>query len=192
MSKTICFCNSVSEESILVAIRNGAQNLDQIYDKTSAGAGPCGGTCRNNILSILANSIPDAEKAPHPEKPSWNPPLEVTQAISLFNRRYYWEAHEILEELWIVETGSTKLFYQGIIQAAAAFYHVLNDNPKGVIKLAGDSRTKLMTLLPAYKSIPLDDLVKKLEDFSTQAREILGGTRSGFEYDQLPQLTIQP
>jgi hypothetical protein len=45
------------------------------------------------------------------------------RGIELFNRGDYYECHEVLEDLWIVSCGQEKLFYQGIIMAAVAFYH---------------------------------------------------------------------
>lgn len=42
-----------------------------------------------------------------------------------FNRQEYYEAHEVLEELWLAErTGPNGLFYQSLIQLAGAFVHL--------------------------------------------------------------------
>jgi predicted metal-dependent hydrolase len=42
-----------------------------------------------------------------------------------FNRQLYYEAHEVLEELWLGErSGPNGLFYQGLIQLAGAFVHL--------------------------------------------------------------------
>ncbi|MCC6278632.1 MAG: (2Fe-2S)-binding protein [Oligoflexia bacterium] len=62
----ICFCNQVSKEVIEKAIQEGAQTLNEIYDKTTAGIGPCGGSCRRKIAPILeeflSRSTPSAPK----------------------------------------------------------------------------------------------------------------------------------
>lgn len=42
----ICLCNSISEEVIKKAIEEGVKDADQLYDRTGAGVGPCGGSCR--------------------------------------------------------------------------------------------------------------------------------------------------
>ncbi len=109
---------------------------------------------------------------------------------SLFNRRYYWETHEVLEGLWLESSGSEKVFLQGLIQAAAAFYHVLNANPQGVLKLSQSAQEKLKGFGETHMSVPLENLRTQLSFFKDQAREILGNTRSGFDYNQLPRLTI--
>lgn len=49
----ICFCNNVPLDVIKQAIRDGAQTMNEIYDKTTAGIGPCGGSCRRKIAPIL-------------------------------------------------------------------------------------------------------------------------------------------
>ncbi len=49
----ICFCNNVPVEEVKKAITEGAKTLNEIYDKTSAGIGPCGGSCRRKIAPLL-------------------------------------------------------------------------------------------------------------------------------------------
>jgi predicted metal-dependent hydrolase len=42
-----------------------------------------------------------------------------------FNRELFFEAHEVLEALWLPERkGPKDLFYKGLIQLAGAFVHV--------------------------------------------------------------------
>ena len=42
-----------------------------------------------------------------------------------FNRRLYFEAHDVLEELWLAQrTGPNYSFYKGLIQLAGAFVHL--------------------------------------------------------------------
>lgn len=52
-TEIICRCNNVSRETIEEAIRNGAQTLNDIFDITSAGVGPCGGSCRRKLGPLL-------------------------------------------------------------------------------------------------------------------------------------------
>ena len=42
-----------------------------------------------------------------------------------FNRGLYYEAHEVLEELWLQDKGGANgAFYKGLIQFAGAFVHL--------------------------------------------------------------------
>lgn len=66
-SKTeiVCRCNNVSRATIEEAIRNGAKTLNEIFDSTSAGVGPCGGSCRRKIGPLLNQYLNTGE---FPEK----------------------------------------------------------------------------------------------------------------------------
>ncbi|MDG0816364.1 (2Fe-2S)-binding protein [Bdellovibrio svalbardensis] len=52
-SEIVCRCNNVSRETIEKAILDGARTLNEIFDITSAGVGPCGGTCRRKLGPLL-------------------------------------------------------------------------------------------------------------------------------------------
>jgi hypothetical protein len=41
-----------------------------------------------------------------------------------FNAGAYYEAHDVLEHLWLECTDSSRLFHQGLIQIAGAFVHL--------------------------------------------------------------------
>jgi bacterioferritin-associated ferredoxin len=49
----ICLCNNISRETIEEAICNGADTLNKIFDATTAGVGPCGGSCRRKLQPML-------------------------------------------------------------------------------------------------------------------------------------------
>ena len=51
--------------------------------------------------------------------------------ISFFNRRQYFEAHEVWEDLWHECSPECRRFYQGLIQAAVALHHWRNGNWRG-------------------------------------------------------------
>ncbi len=47
----------------------------------------------------------------------------IERAVWLFNDERYWEAHEVLEQVWKNSTGAEKEILNGIILVAAAFVH---------------------------------------------------------------------
>lgn len=48
-----------------------------------------------------------------------------------FNQQLFYEAHDVLEELWLAQRGqSNDLFYKGLIQLAGAFVHLQKDRLK--------------------------------------------------------------
>src|ERR1700685_4017564 len=42
----------------------------------------------------------------------------------LFNRQDYYEAHDVLEHIWLQTDGPEAAFYKGLIQLAGAFVHL--------------------------------------------------------------------
>src|SRR5437762_2100322 len=47
-----------------------------------------------------------------------------------FNRQLFYEAHDVLEELWLVDRrGSNGDFFKGLIQLAGAFVHLQKGRP---------------------------------------------------------------
>jgi NAD(P)H-nitrite reductase large subunit len=49
----ICRCNNVDRATIEKAIREGAHTMNEIFDATTAGIGPCGGSCRRKLQPLL-------------------------------------------------------------------------------------------------------------------------------------------
>lgn len=52
-TEIICRCNNVSRDTIESAIKDGACTLNEIFDGTQAGVGPCGGSCRRKLGPLL-------------------------------------------------------------------------------------------------------------------------------------------
>ena len=59
----------------------------------------------------------------------------IRDGFRLFNERHFFEAHEVLEDVWHRERGGPRLFLQGLIQICAGFYHFQNGNPRGAAEL---------------------------------------------------------
>jgi bacterioferritin-associated ferredoxin len=64
-NEIICRCNNVSRQTIEKAIVEGCQTMNEIYDCTTAGVGPCGGSCRRKIVPLLEHYL---EHQSFPEK----------------------------------------------------------------------------------------------------------------------------
>jgi len=63
-----------------------------------------------------------------------------------FNRQLFFEAHDVLEELWLKDRhGSNGAFYKGLIQLAGAFVHLRKDRLRpadALFKLASQNLTR--------------------------------------------------
>lgn len=60
--------------------------------------------------------------------------------VSLFNSREFFEAHEVLEDLWNECPNEDRRFYQAVLQAAVALHHFGNGNLRGAVKLFGTAK----------------------------------------------------
>jgi predicted metal-dependent hydrolase len=53
-----------------------------------------------------------------------------------FNRGLYYEAHDVLEQLWLPERGGPNgAFYKGLIQLAGAFVHLQKNRAQPAVSL---------------------------------------------------------
>jgi predicted metal-dependent hydrolase len=68
---------------------------------------------------------------------------EFYDALDQFNDGWYFESHETLEDLWMVTPMPEREMFQGIIQMAAAFVHMVRGEQPGVVKLLDAAIDKL-------------------------------------------------
>ncbi len=61
----VCKCNSISRGVLEKAIVDGCDTMNKIFDQTTAGVGPCGGSCRRKIVPLLNHYL---ENGTFPEK----------------------------------------------------------------------------------------------------------------------------
>ncbi len=119
-------------------------------------------------------------------------PPAAEEGIRLFNARYYFEAHDLLEEVWIERIGSERQFYQGLIQVAVGLYKVAVGNQGGAVSLLRKGLAKLKDVRALDTPIDLERLIGETE--STLARvERLGQSRIGeFDPEEAPLIHPRP
>jgi hypothetical protein len=88
-------------------------------------------------------------------------PEQYLEGLRLFNAEDFFESHEVLEDLWQETEGTSKKFYQGLIQAAVALLHFGNGNLGGARKVYTSSRKYLEPYAPLYEGL---DVTKFLND----------------------------
>jgi bacterioferritin-associated ferredoxin len=65
----VCLCNEVARGTIEDAIKMGCDTLNKIYDRTTAGVGPCGGSCRKFLGPMLDHYLKSGEFPAGPIRP---------------------------------------------------------------------------------------------------------------------------
>jgi uncharacterized protein len=70
----------------------------------------------------------------------------LREGIDLFNQERFWEAHEVLEEIWHPAKGVERDVIQGLILTAAALVHYQKNETVICVSILGRARVKLGTL----------------------------------------------
>ncbi|MCE9610387.1 MAG: DUF309 domain-containing protein [Chthoniobacter sp.] len=135
---------------------------------------------------------------PRPADAALDP--RYTGFFSRFNAGEYYEAHDVLEHLWLECRDADALFFKGLIQIAGAFVHLQKHHlhphhPKHARRLRPASRLLLLAaknLAPfAPRHLHLD--VAALRDrCTTLAEEIIAAdyARNPWQPDRLPRFTL--
>ena len=84
------------------------------------------------------------------------------EGIKLFNSAEFFEAHEVLEDVWRAAPATDKKFLQGLIQAAVAFHHHSTGNAVGARSLLARAQRNLSAYPAEFKGIHLEALLGSL------------------------------
>jgi len=76
-----------------------------------------------------------------------------------FNRQLFFEAHEVLEEIWLPQRGKSQdYFYKGLIQLAGAFVHMQKQRQGPALSLLDLAEANLSKYPPVYEALDLTAL----------------------------------
>ncbi len=113
-----------------------------------------------------------------------------SRGIEEFNRQFFFEAHDIWEELWMETTGNHRLFYQGLIQTAVGFYHLSNENYKGAFSQFNKALAKLGQYLPAFHGVDTERLVESVRECLLDTELLKEGRLSEFDERKIPRIYL--
>jgi predicted metal-dependent hydrolase len=105
-----------------------------------------------------------------------------------FNRQLYFEAHEVLEPLWLGQRGRPLgLFYKGLIQFAGAFVHLQKRRRGPAIALFDLARRNLEPYGRFQQGIDLDVVLNTIKKY---VEDLSKGDKFGalFYTENAPQL----
>ena len=110
---------------------------------------------------------------------------EYRRGITLFNRAEFFQAHEVLEDIWRAAPVEEKKFLQGLVQVAVAFHHYSTGNFVGMRSVMERAIRNLTGYPQRMEGIQLAPLMRSL----TQWREAMD---SGQPHPPLPRMEIAP
>ncbi len=88
----------------------------------------------------------------------------LRHGIALFNAGHYYDAHEALEDAWRATCGPSKLFVQGLTQAAVALHHHSTGNLAGAQSVLARAIRNLSPFVPLCEGLKVAELLTQLED----------------------------
>jgi len=114
-------------------------------------------------------------------------PDALRQGIEEFNQACFFEAHDTWEELWHETSGPLEDFYQGLIQLAVGFYHLLNDNRRGARNQLAKGLDKLAGYRPVCQGIDVQLLSQDTRRWLDRLRD-LGEREFSIDPAELPRI----
>lgn len=86
-----------------------------------------------------------------------------THGIRLFNEQQFFDAHEILEDVWRAAPAEEKKFLQGLIQLAVALHHHSKGNTVGALSLLKRAARNLAAEPRQARGICVSDLLYSID-----------------------------
>ncbi len=90
------------------------------------------------------------------------------RGVEHFNRREFFVAHEVWEEVWLTAAEPEKTFLQGLIQVAAGFHHYQRGNLAGTQSLTRAGLEKLDKHPHQHPELDVPRLISALRLWQTQ------------------------
>jgi predicted metal-dependent hydrolase len=89
-----------------------------------------------------------------------------------FNRGMYYEAHDVLEELWLLKKGdSIFLFYKGLIQLAGAFVHLTKSKLNPAARLFRLAKKNLELYKPLFEDFDVGEVLERINRWISELEE---------------------
>lgn len=110
--------------------------------------------------------------------------------VELFNEREFYEAHDVLEDLWMETEGGERLFYQGLIQAAVSLHHYMRGNYIGARSLERSADAKLTRFPSVFMGGHAHQLIYDLHDYYDRRIRNKGEEIPYRPDDPIPEFTL--
>lgn len=117
-----------------------------------------------------------------------DPEVMLDEGLELFNRRYFFEAHDVWEEIWQKERGAMRDFFKGLIHLAGGFHHYTNGNWRGSAALLASGVGYLKPYLPGRMGIDLAAILPEVEERLARVARLRDGLS---EKEDVRFLTIE-
>jgi len=102
-----------------------------------------------------------------------------------FNQQLFYEAHEVLEQLWLpARRGPEGAFYKGLIQLAGAFVHLQKGRVQPATALFRLAKNNLQSYPPVHLQLNINAVLRLIESWHNKI--------TAAEFQVKPLSTISP
>jgi predicted metal-dependent hydrolase len=116
----------------------------------------------------------------------------LQRGIELFNAGDFLKCHDYFEELIPFESGVSAEFFHGLMELAAACYHLKQGNVFGARYLLTSAIDLLHPLRPAHLDVDIESLLAKVERCRVLADTLQDDEDIGFDEAHLPTIRMAP
>ncbi len=107
--------------------------------------------------------------------------IAYQRGLELFNRGEFFDAHEVLEDVWRAAPAAEKKFLQGLIQVAVGLHHHSRGNMAGARSLLARAHRNLSAYPAHHGGIDLAGLRAQVERW-------VGALEDGRSVPSLPRI----
>lgn len=114
----------------------------------------------------------------------------LQEAACLFNEGLFFEAHEVLEAVWLRQEEPARPFLQGLIQIAVGFHHLENNNLRGCLFLLKEGVEKVRGCGPNRFGLDLDRFIAQIESARRSIESLEEEAFDRFDRHMVPQMSL--
>lgn len=98
--------------------------------------------------------------------PIENLPERLQRGSDYFNREYFFEAHDVFEELWMeAREAETRELFHGLVNIATGFYHYRMHNLAGMQSQLRKGAARLRALPKCCQGVAVEHLLEQVVPF---------------------------
>ena len=112
----------------------------------------------------------------------------LKKGIQEFNDGDYFECHETLEDIWMIEVGPDRPFYQGLLQLSVGCFHLLNRNYVGAESQWSKAYTKLKDFGGQHLGVELKSLLEQILRCQEMLAMVQRGHKRKFDFSIIPHI----
>jgi uncharacterized protein len=116
---------------------------------------------------------------------------KLKDAIALFNRREYFDCHEVLEEIWGEAAQEDKAFFEGLIRFATGLHLRFNRRaPQGAINLLTQGLMRIENYRPVHHGVDVTRLYDEIDAHVNDLKSSKNSQAGFFERWRVPRIHL--